>query len=732
VAGRPPSDFAALEASLGGPVPRGAVPRLSGPAARESLAAPSPAPAAETGPRVKITLREPGLYSVGAAAIAQALGVRTERVVRLIGRGRLRLSNRGAVVAYKTLPNNEGILFYGEAIDTPYTRDNAYWLEEGTASFVRKLHRPPVKGSRPATFFVERAVAEENRIPVAHLFDDPAGDFWMWDYLFPGVVRDSLTVTAATPGLLADGPATLTVHLQGGYDSPAQLDHHAVILLNGTEVGETRWGGTVPHVFSVPIDAAMLADGDNAVEIRGILHTEDGVDASVFYLNRIVIDYPRRSTAVNDRLVFTRTAPANVLVDGFTSPKIRVWDITRPRHPRVVLGGAVSETAPDVFGISFHAGRRRYLLATGPSYPAPPLVEGKAAPSLAASPGADYVIVAGTGMSAEAERLAALRESGGLRAMVVDVGRIYDEFGHGLRDPMAINSFLGSAVRRWPTIPRYVVLAGKGSFDCNDYLGYGDCVIPPLLVPTPDGLFPSDVRLADVTGADGVPDLAIGRIPAGTPAQLADFVDKAVAFDGAAGAAWKDRATLAADEADSAGDFPADSEAVAGLFPDTFTLDRIYPGPVPPDKTSALVEAINEGRAFVNFIGHGNYLGLGMNDLLTVDGLSDLTNGERLPVLTGMTCLVGGFAIPGLTAFSEALVLRAGGGAIAAWSPSGYAFNDRSVLLDKAFYGALFTSGETVLGEAILRAMREYTAAGGSPWTLDIYNLLGDPAVVVR
>ena len=88
----------------------------------------------------------------------------------------------------------------------------------------------------------------------------------------------------------------------------------------------------------------------------------------------------------------------------------------------------------------------------------------------------------------------------------MDLQEIYDEFNYGIADPRAIRAFLGYAYRRWPVRPRYVVLAGQGSFDYKDYTGHGDCLVPPLMVNTPYGLFASDVGLADVS-ADGVPEM---------------------------------------------------------------------------------------------------------------------------------------------------------------------------------------------------------------------------------
>ena len=76
--------------------------------------------------------------------------------------------------------------------------------------------------------------------------------------------------------------------------------------------------------------------------------------------------------------------------------------------------------------------------------------------------------------------LAEHRRTQGLRTLVVDVEDVYDEFAYGIRDADAIWSLLHYAHEHWQGAPRYVVLAGEGSFDYKDYLGHGDSIIPTL------------------------------------------------------------------------------------------------------------------------------------------------------------------------------------------------------------------------------------------------------------
>ena len=106
------------------------------------------------------------------------------------------------------------------------------------------------------------------------------------------------------------------------------------------------------------------------------------------------------------------------------------------------------------------------------------------------------------------------------------------------------------------------MLVGNGSYDYRGYLAPGTSLLPPRLVVTPDGLYASDSWYADVAGDDGVPEMAVGRIPASSPAEVEDYVAKL--RDQVAGA-WQQLFVFVAGAPDEAGDFPSDAVRLAGL-----------------------------------------------------------------------------------------------------------------------------------------------------------------------
>ena len=101
----------------------------------------------------------------------------------------------------------------------------------------------------------------------------------------------------------------------------------------------------------------------------------------------------------------------------------------------------------------------------------------------------------------------------GLRTFIALLEDVYDEFSHGIADPNAIRAFLQHVYLTWESVPQYVVLLGKGTYDYKGVTHQATNLLPPLMVSTPEGMFASDNRFADVVGDDGIPEYALGRIP---------------------------------------------------------------------------------------------------------------------------------------------------------------------------------------------------------------------------
>ncbi|HVR98821.1 MAG TPA: C25 family cysteine peptidase [Thermoanaerobaculia bacterium] len=722
--------------------------RAAHPATREALVEDLPVETAAAKARgsaraIHISVREPGLYSVTSTDIASLLGIPLEEAEKLVGKGKLSLSRAGTPVAWfpdeRERKRAVGLFFYGEGIDSLYTLDNVYRLEEGQGLQMAPAAVPGTAAAAGASF-TATVRAEKDLLPATAIQPDPESDYWFWDFLAAGdPASGTKTYALDVPAVSSvPGQAALKVRLHGASATGVVGEHHATIRLNGTAIGEMQWQGIAPREATFPFGQELLLAAGNQVQIEAVL--DSGTPHSVFYVDAFELTYNRLYQAAGDALAFEAGGNAQVAVSGFSTPQVRLLEVSNPARPRWVTGATVASGATPAEGyrLSFApAAGGRYLAAAPGGLKVPVLRPWQDAGLRSRSNEAEYLVIAPAALQGAAERLAALRRGQGLRAMTVDLQAVMDEFNSGRPSPHALRDFLAYARTSWSTPPRYVVLAGAGTLDYRDLLGYGGNLVPPLMVQSEGGLFASDNRLADGNG-DGMPEMAIGRIPVLNAAELDAYIDKITAYESGAGAPgagneWAGKALLLADTTDRGADFAESSERIAGLLSPDYTADRIYLSATPvAEARGQLLGKIQSGVSLINYLGHGGLDRLSSSGLLANSDAPGLANGDRLPVLTAMTCAVNRFAVPGVPPLGEMLVRNPNGGAAAVWGPSGLSFHGEAVLLAERFYHQTANPGTARLGDMILRSLMEFQASGGDASMLDIYNLLGDPALRLR
>ena len=691
--------------------------------------------------RGRIAVHSAGLYFIPASEVAAALAMTGPEV--LARRATWRLSHRGQRVSTFQEEGFDGLFFYGESVESIYTDENVYWLDladadpsEQEAMFSDSFEsggasrwslcsdcstaRRSLPRSKTASGFLKTVRFEEDHTPVTSVAGDPEEGLWYWQFLLggdPGVgARD---FTLQTENLIATGSAQLTLEILSASSSTAPVDHHIVVLLNGQEIAEDAWNGAERRSVSAEFDAGLLVEGDNVVTVTGLL--EPDVDLSVLFVDGFELRYPSRFEAVDDRLFFESDRNGTVTVEGFTSDKLGLFQLSSPFRPRRIRRVAVGGE-PGSHHLSFvPRDRLTPYLAVDLSRVESLGVEPFVAEELEQGE-AEYLVVTSSELSAGAERLADYRRSRGLATRVVTLEQIYSSFNHGIEDPKAIADFLLHASQHWNLPPRFAVLVGDGDFDYKNVFGLGENHVPPLLISTPHGLAGSDRALADF--------LAIGRLPVRTAVELDGVVDKILTYE-ASGGIWRRHVLLVADHPDEAGDFTAASDAVAARLSTSASYERIYLAEQPaPDARELLLERLDEGAGVLNYVGHGGVDRLADEGLLIRDDAGALANGARLPVVLALTCLAGRFDLPGFASLGESLVRAPENGAVAFLGPVLLSSNADAAVLNQALAESISSGRWLSLGEAILDAQRQLLETGSANRSMPyVYNLLGDPAL---
>jgi hypothetical protein len=707
---------------------RGAIPRTA--AMTGVTATKATGSGADSGVRIGVT--DSGLYYVSSAALAPLLGDREDDVARLIASGGLTLTRQGRPVAW--LPEapvhgrSSGLFFYGQAVHDLYSAEEVYHLQTGHGTTMSTT-RASGAGREPQSTFSDTTHFERDVFPATALDLDPESDYWFWEFLIAGdPTYGANHVTFDAPGVATPAGATLTIHFQGATSTGLADEHHAVVTLNGTIIGDAQWTGITGYDLSVPVSPATLLATGNQLQIQALLGA--GVPDSVFYLNSFDLSYPRSFAASGDVLAFTANRRAQISVGGFSGADVTLLDIGNPQSPRQISGASVTGDG-GTFRIGFESPASSTYLAVGPrGLETPTLRPWLDANLTSGRNGAQYLIVTTSGLTPAAQQLAGYRQRQRLSSMVIDVEAIMNEFSFGRFDPHAIRDFLVYAKRWWHPAPQYVLLAGAGSADYRNLLGYADCLVPTIMVATPSGIFGADNCLADLSGTECMPDLAIGRVPAVTAQELSAYTAKVIAYEADRGA-WAGTLPALADARDHAADFAAESDLLLTHAGPNYAPQRIYLDELPlAQARAALFADIQAGSSFIDYLGHGGMDRLSAGGLLTSGDVAGLHNGSRLPVLTAMTCTVNRFTVPGFRSLGEQLVTQPGGGAAAVWSPSALSIHSEALTLAGKFYDTIQGGRSPRLGDAVLQALGGFEGNGGNQAMLPIYVLLGDPALL--
>jgi len=650
-----------------------------------------------------------------------------------------------------------GRKFHGSEQDEKYGDENVYWLTlDDTSAGLRCATRSvmPDALAEAATAYTATARAEEDNVYWARWSDHPGTTAtWFWERAIAVTRPLTRTYPLTVTGVVTSaGQAVLRTEVAArSYNRTRAPDHHLRWFLNGSPVGEDWWDGKVGEIFTVTLPAGLLREGVNALQMELV----PDVGVQDIYFDRATLTYPRVFRAQDDRLLFAAPVGGRLYytLTGFSRPPPYLFDLTDPLRPIRLVGATASSTLPGAITFTDQAGAGalygafvRPWRAAAQLYRPPPDL-------LRPLTGADEIMITPAAFYTATLRLADWRRASGLRVRVVRVEDIYALFNGGVFHPRAIRAFLAYSYAHWPgSPPTYVLLVGDGNFNFRGhnpavYGAPGRNLIPPYLAFADpyQGEVAVDSRYAAVVGDDLLPDMAVGRLPVDSVAELQAVIDKLIAYDRAAPAIWSRRAIFVSDNSpDRDGDFDAVLAGLQGMTPPGMLRRHLSlttycgaPGSMPAScamtATRVLTQTWSAGAALLTYAGHGAVYRWAQEPLLTNRQLGTLQPGTGWPFVLSLDCLDGYFMMPpgypGYTdtrSMAEIALTLPDRGAIAYFAPAGLGSIDDEQMMARALYDALFRRGVRRLGDLTQVARR-----ASSTHLAQTYTLFGDPATVI-
>ena len=634
------------------------------------------------------------------------------------------------VLECPSFPTQCEIEWLGHARESLYGSGNVYTLKLD-ASAVRNAGTGALHLLANASPRVYDAVIEQapNR---AYSFSAPGNDPWFDQRLVASSAPVQLTRNF-TLSERAPGPVRLSMRLWGGVDFPGDADDHSIeLLLNGTRVAERRFNGLREERIDLELPDTLLSSS-NTLTLR--VRADTGFSADIVMLDGYTLSYPRYSRNPGERLRFGEFVSGQAAGNGELLFKQGfeaegrfaltgaagsvVWSVLENRILRDrVLGDAALDSQTSALWLDAENNiARPTVRATALAARAKPV---------------DYLIVSHPLFIDELQPLVELQQRRGYSVAVVRSDEILARGDHAL-DPQPLRDFIAEVN------PRFVLLVGGDSYDYANNLGLGSMSFIPAFYRVADPIVrfaATDHPYVDANN-DGIPERAIGRIPARTVEEFkrasTSILERsqlpAERFLAAAGGSSVNEA------------FDTSSRALLSHLrqgqPVSYALvDELGLVEARSRTTAALAGAAD----WINYLGHSSPNRWSFQNLLDTSQLASISRQGAPAIVSQWGCWNNNFVLPNQDTMAHALMLRSNRLSAAVIGSSSLAEDASHLALGTRFFD-LVEDGHfdntpmdvRTLGEALLVA-KSALLQSAPEHANSVYSitLFGDPAMPLR
>jgi hypothetical protein len=458
---------------------------------------------------------------------------------------------------------------------------------------------------------------------------------------------------------------------------------------------------------------------------------------------------------------FEQGGTANCAIQNMDSSSI-IWNITNSESPAQIqwqMTGAQSGQF-----INSTSGISNFFAVKQNAFEVPTLL-GQVANqnTISFNEAIEYVIVA-----APAYMKAALKyrqfqvDQFGRKANVFNAREIYNDFAGGQPSAVAIRNLLkyltNRATQNNLVAPKFLLLLGIGNFNTKKL--NIDFELPVYESNNSNSVlssFSSDDFFSILNSGDDINDynkvqnlsISVGRIPARKVAEADTVIQKLINYQtNKIGGSWENKITWVADD----GDYNLhlqDAESIISnlqLKASHWNHNKIYLDLFPSQNTSAgnayplafnsIQQAIQEGSVVLNYTGHGNYLRLSEEAVISQQQFELWKNANKLPLMIAASCNFIPYDQPSLNSIAWDAFMKNSEGIIGLVAANRlvYAFSNKQIndlfiqqLLVKNALGNYNT-----IGQALQNAKLINWSKNGDRVNDLKFNLMGDPGMVLN
>lgn len=483
----------------------------------------------------------------------------------------------------------------------------------------------------------------------------------------------------------------------------------------------------------------------------------NGSSGGPAYLDYIEINATRNLVMSGTQMTFTQPQAAGEACVEYRltgEAGLKIADITDRENGKII--NAAYSNGIHSFKSDETTLKRYVAFNPQGSYPVPEKVEDVSNQNLHGIKDANLIIITNGEYMTEAEMIADLhRKNDGISVLVVTPQTIYNEYSSGTPDATAFRWLVKSIYDRASEAgkPQNLLLLGDATYDPMGYVSANKPYNKVLTYESENsvnkttGSYPSDdyfAKIGDTSGENLTSDemsIGVGRIPVSSTGEARAAANKIASYmtDSLKGA-WKNKFIyIADDDNDNNLCYTWQSDTIAKrmetshkeiqvtrMFTDAYMKVITSNGASYPLVQQQLMNNINSGTMFVNYIGHGSTEGMAGEKFFDKADILGLKN-KRYPFFYTATCDFSDFDKPTLSA-GELLILQEKGGAIGMVTASRTVYSTQNFELDKEFHKHFLTkeNGKPItFGEAY----RLTKNARKGDTNRNAYVLFGDPAL---